>query len=707
MKAMAVGMLLGVSGAALAQGAKSTSKAAPQSAPKPYRAMPGFKNVANYAAVKKKSQFTPAQEKLLSQNLIMARPSDFQQLFHVYESNDYQNMPSLVTTDTVLQLYHIFFDFTLRTAETEAFLPALQTLTKGMLRESTAQWKAASDEKLKSAALKNVAYFTVADRLLGLSDESPEEALKLARVEMDLIAKHEGFAQGAIFPYKFDYSQFIPRGHYTRSQSLRRYFGAMMWYGLVPFATREGGKLQPETIRQGLLWTRALQDAKLGASWQAIYNPTAFYVGTADDLTPEEFMGAAREFYGTNAPLLDYADDAKLARFADAVDVIRAPRIAAQFGLKQGVPAGTPNMITGPLPDEIQLRFMGQRYIPDSEILQRLSAPGQRVFPSGLDVMSVMGNNRATQILDAYPQIYNANGWAGYKAERAKLNKQFAALPRTEWTSNLYYGWLDALRALQEPAASNHPSFMRGIAWQDKSLNTALASWAQLRHDTILYGKQSVVQCGGDEAEPPFVKGYVEPNVKFYERLIALTKLSRSGLQSRKLLPEKLTQKFEDFEDLLTFLKRVSEKELRGQKLTRDEYLDIRYIGGKLEYMTVSVIGENGATWELLSETEKDMAVVADVHTGGDKVLEQGVGRALELYAIVPIEGKLYLARGAAFSYYEFKHPASDRLTDEKWQALLKAGKTPAPPIWTKSFLAPGKGRKPTPVELEGYNSGC
>ena len=674
---------------------------------KPYSVAAGFKNVANYADVKKKSKLTAAQEQMLQRNLVMARHSDLRQLFHVYEHNDYLNMPSFITSDTVLQLYHIFFDYTLRTAESEAFTPALQKLTTGLLKESVKQHDALTDAKLKAAALKNVAYFTVANRLLGLNDAAPEEAVKLARVEMDLIAKHDGFKQGAIFPYRFDYSQFIPRGHYTRTQTLRRYFGAMMWYGLVPFATRMDGKLQPETIRQGLLWTRALHDAKLGAQWQAIYNPTAFFVGTADDLTPEEFLGAANEFYGANAPLSAFADDDKLARFADAVDVIRAPRIAAQLGAKQGM-AHLPNMIKGPLPDEVQLRFMGQRYIPDSEILQKLAVPVQRVFPSGLDVMSVLGNQRATQILDAYPQIYNAGNWQGYKAKRAELTKQFAVLPRDAWTSNLYYGWLDALRILQEPATQNHPSFMQGIAWKNKTLNTALASWTELRHDTILYGKQSVVECGGDSPEPPFVKGYVEPNVKFYERLLQLTKQSRTGLESRKLLPEKLKQKFEDFEDLLVFLKKVSDKELRGEKLTRDEYLDIRYFGGKLEYMTVSVVGEgNGASWELLSESDKDMALVADVHTGGDKALEEGVGRALELYVIVPIEGKLYLTRGAAFSYYEFKHPVSDRLTNEKWQSLLKANKAPEPPIWTKNFLVPGAARKVSKEELESYNSGC
>ena len=131
---------------------------------KPYSAAAGFKNVANYADVKKKSKLTAAQEQMLQRNLVMARHSDLRQLFHVYEHNDYLNVPSFITSDTVLQLYHIFFDYTLRTAESEAFLPALQKLTTGLLKESIKQHDSLEDDQLKAAALKNVAYFTVANR---------------------------------------------------------------------------------------------------------------------------------------------------------------------------------------------------------------------------------------------------------------------------------------------------------------------------------------------------------------------------------------------------------------------------------------------------------------------------------------------------------------------------------------------------------------
>jgi hypothetical protein len=110
-------------------------------------------------------------------------------------------VPSFITSDGVLQLYHIFFDFTLRKVESESLFPVLKTLTGGMVKQSVATWRAAPDADLKAAALKNIAYFGTASRLLGLTTPLPPEAAPLVQKELALIAAHQGFAQGAIFPY--------------------------------------------------------------------------------------------------------------------------------------------------------------------------------------------------------------------------------------------------------------------------------------------------------------------------------------------------------------------------------------------------------------------------------------------------------------------------------------------------------------------------
>lgn len=615
----------------------------------------------------------------------MVSPTNSKQLFHIYEENDYKNIPSFVTADAILHLYHIFYDFALRTVEEKTMTPVLQRLTEGMLADAIATWKETDDQQLKQAALKNVVYFAVAARLLGLQTTVPSEASNMLAQELELINNHEGFKIGAIFPYTIDYSQFVPRGHYTRSDVLQKYFRTMMWYGLVPFALRTNEGRTDETIRQSLLLVRSLYRAKLDKDWETIYEPTSFFVGSSDDVTPAEWKKLMEQVFGTGLQLSDFANSTKFEAFFDAAQKLRPPRIQFRTQVK-------PNQPSFPDPS-VQLRLMGQRYIPDSEILQRLSVPLQRVFPTGLDVMAVMGSRRAQEILDTNPQIYNPKNWADYQPERAKLIEEFAALTNDKWTSNLYWSWLNALRALLEPAPQGYPSFMRNAAWTDKSLHTALASWAELRHDTILYGKQSGAE-QGDGSEPAPYKGYVEPNVTFWDRLLHLTQQSREGLSARSLLPDELKDKFQEFEELLASLKGISEKELRNERLTEDEYETIRHIGGTLEYMTLSVMTGSPDTWEMVNDTDKDMAVIADVHTGGDKVLEEGVGHAYEIMVIVPVEGRLVLTRGAVFSYYEFQQTASDRLTDEKWQERINAGRAPEPPAWVKTFFVPAPSRR-------------
>jgi hypothetical protein len=645
---------------------------------KPYKVSPALTEVVNLRHFTRKYAISAQKRALLTKNLFVATPTKTKQLFHIYEDNDYKDIPSFVTTDAFLHLYHIFFDFTLRSVEEQTLTPVLRRLTEGMLADSIRTWDETTDGQLKQAALKNVVYFGVAARNLGLQPEVPGEAENLIRLEMDLIDRHEGYKIGAIFPYDVDYSQFVPRGHYTRSESLQKYFRVMMWYGLAPFALYSNQARADETIRQSLLLTRSLYRAKLESDWETIYEPTSFYVGSADDITPAEWKVAMDSVFGADASETAFADSQRFEAFVAAAEKLRQAKIQNRRLIEVG-------KTVAPAPG-VQFRFMGQRYIPDSEVLQRLSVPLKRVFPAGLDVMAVFGSDRAANILDANPSVYNPEGWTEYKSERAKLLKQFSETKAETWTSNLYWSWLDALRTINEPVPDGYPSFMRNQAWQDKSLNTSLASWAELRHDTILYGKQSGAEMG-DGSEPAPYKGYVEPNVRFWSKMLDLTRKSREGLTQRKLLPEELEGKFESFEETLTNLKQISEKELRNEKLTEEEYDSIRSIGGTLEYLTLSVMTGQPDTWELVNESDKDMACIADVHTGGNRVLEEAVGHANEILVIVPVEGKLVLTRGAIFSYYEFTHPSSDRLTDEKWQGAVNTGQAPAPPMWTNSFL--------------------
>ncbi len=93
---------------------------------------------------------------------------------------------------------------------------------------------------------------------------------------------------------------------------------------------------------------------------------------------------------------------------------------------------------------------------------------------------------------------------------------------------------------------------------------------------------------------------------------------------------------------------------------------------------------------KITSGTDERIDLIADVHTdlNTKQVLEEGVGSPFNIYVIIEDERGRRVCRGAVFSYYEFKHPMGDRLTDEKWQQMQKKGERPNQPDWIKTFTA-------------------
>lgn len=665
---------------------------------KPYKVNSELSNIENLSQF---GSFSNEQKERIYKNAFVVSPSKDEQLFYIYEKNSYLKIPNFITSDSILQVYHVFYDYSLRHLESDSLLGVVEELTGSMLKKSVNLYNSVKNPVVKNACMKNAAYFTVAQMALkrDLPSDLPKDIKDMADKEYNLLEKSEGFQRSCIFPYMIDYSQFRPRGHYTRTDDYKRYFKAMMWYGQAPFPLykdKEETQRNEEQTLQALILTyctflekEGTPDAEL---WEKIYEPTAFYVGKSDDLTLYNYKDLILKVYGENPEIEKIDDKDKLDELYKEAKKLPEPRIKGKY-TEVDVPVGK------------QFRFMGQRYIPDSEIIQELVEPLKRPFPSGLDVMGVLGSDRAYDIQLGKPE----NSWEGYPKAFEKVRKDFSKVSEDTLRSNMYYGWLWTLRTLTKPFEEGYPSFMTNGAWEDKSLSTALGSWSELRHDTILYGKQTGAEAGG--AEMPRVLGYVEPSVELYERLLWLTMYSRENLDGKKILSEEIKNAMQNFEDLLEFLIKCSVKELRNEELSEDEYMRIFTYGGLIEYLTSS-LASDGARWhEIVSEADKNMAVIADFHTvapnsmsqGG--YMEAGVGSAHEIYVVVPIGGKLYLTRGAVFSYYEFLNDSGKRLTDEEWQNMIKENKCPKQPSWTKSFISEGKGKIPVPKEP--YNDIC
>jgi hypothetical protein len=272
-----------------------------------------------------------------------------------------------------------------------------------------------------------------------------------------------------------------------------------------------------------------------------------------------------------------------------------------------------------------------------------------------------------------------------------KVQTEVAALGIDSWTQNLYWSWLYSFQPLIEPKGSAYPTFMQSQAWTRKDLQTALGSWTELKHDTILYAKQVMAEMGGGGAETP-PHGYVEPNPEAYARLLALAQMTYDGLEARGLLSELMQYTLIDLIDELQFLKDASESELAGEALTEDDYWHIFYWGGVLEQFTIAAADIEGEGYSPVLEDQK-AALVADVATGTNDlmtlvVLEEAIGQPTEIFVVLP-DSPWRIAIGAVFTYYEFTVPPDQRMTDETWQTLVESGENPPQPEWTELFIAP------------------
>ena len=744
-----------------------------------------IKDISNYQKFSEKIYLSPKALSLLEKNGFVViptpkelgdQPDDFVEFYSTLKGKD---LPIFITTDSLLHYYHIFFNTTLMKLERDLFYDDIWQISKELFDDALSQYNTAKGD-LKEAAKRNVAYLSVALELLKPKEDQliTEENLKkeygeswdliknrygekasfkyfsesefdkysfevpdfvkdLVQKEIELIEKHEGWEFSPIFIYKEDYSQYVPRGHYTKSEKLKNYFKAVMWYGRMTNLIKGSERLQKgqsvclddgiistydakiQTLQASLITTKFLQSKNIQERWQSIYVITSFFVGFSDDLGPFEYSEVLKNLFKEGITIQELKEKYPDIR-ENLLDLPYDPKIYGGLGgciLPVACPPLTPeksemlkSMADQYLRNTKGFRLMGQRFTIDSYLFSKIISPysGEYVgdktprpftcvatgapcipprevrgFPRGLDIMALFGSKRAKEILEELGDTE----YSDYEKKFSELKKEIDSLSIDDWFQNLYWNWLYVLKSLLTEFGEGYQTFMQTEAWQDKELNTALASWTELRHDTILYVKQSytISEMGGWIPEPKVV-GYVEPVPEFYARLLTLTEITSKGL--KKVVPSEELEKLEielalnRFSEILNRLLEISKKELENKSLTEEEYNFIKNFGNTLESLIEFVSGGN-----VDSDIFKTV-LVADVHTDGNtkKVLEEGVGfiRTLIVAYKLP-EGHILVGVGPVFSYYEFKQPMRNRLTDEAWREILNT-QPPPEPKWTKSF---------------------
>lgn len=648
-----------------------------------------------------------AQLALLAQNGFVVVPGGLDHFHPAYlDSGNWQTWPEgvtndgsedaelplghafFITTDATLHALHFIFDNLLTDLEKVSFYPLLtQKVVTPALQAAHTQTQATAGTALESAARSAELFLAVALELLAPGSASPiigTEAMSAVTPLVDMALAAQGqldvpFLNG----YQEDFSQYRPRGHYDGDPVLEQYFRGMMWLSRITFLAED-----PQATQIALMLLRTLLSSpEAGAGWTTLHETLTFLIGPVDDLGPIEYSEiAAAVYHPEDLPLDALADPERLAAFQAALKTLPGPRINGLI-----------------LPDDTSseemsesgrgFRFLGQRFTLDGYVMGQLMYPyvgtreNPRLLPLGLDVAATVGGAEAPYFLAIQA---GAGDFLNYDAQVLKLASELGVLGDQDWLENTYGAWLWTLKPLWGRDPAGYPPLMQTQAWLNKDLQTGLASWTELKHDTVLYAKQPGGLGGGGGPLTSF--GYVEPNPLVFARIAVVAAMTYQGLTERGLAGIDPTE-YTGFQATLYELRglayqaaqlaEIARKELAGEARTEDEYWMIFGFGEYLWGLLVTLTSG--------SQNPDPVALVTDVasNPSAQIVLQEAVGDVDYIYVVAPTStGGWQLLRGGVFTYYEWIGNINERMTDAEWRAKVAAGDLPPRPEWVSAFYA-------------------
>ena len=616
----------------------------------------------------------------------------------------YDDLPVFVSTDALLYAVHLSYDNILRDLELSILIPKVTALIRKLhehlpVLSSHYGGTAAMLPSLRDLDL----HLTLPLQLLGESATLcfPENAGMLDTLHRGITElQPRAIRLFGTTPRSYDFSQFIVRGHYARNPRLAQYFHAMIWLGRTEFYLQAPeGTIPPVPLvdvqRQcidAMLLREAIHATNTVDELAEIDELLRFLLGESDNVTVAQMDDLAARLELSDATEL--LDTTRMRELQDtlAVQPYAGQRIVSQILMKnplfpERVKPASAFLLLGQ-------RFIIDGYITGNVVYDKVIYHGdeiKRMLPSSLDVLFCLGNNAAAQLLE--PELERFH----YATNLAGLRYLVDSYDEAFWSSSLFNAWLGMIRELNPPLdRTTLPEFMQTAAWWQQKMTTQLASWAQLRHDNILYGKQPYtigIACS-------FPESYVEPFPLFYDRLGRFARTAIAGLGD---IPEFRTY-FDHLAGVADTLGLIARKELEGVVLTNSERQFLRTM---LPILGGCAPGDFGWYGRILygqsfDNESADYAdyIVADIHTAPTDEFGSIVGWVQHV-GTGPVEMALVIATppggvptafiGPVQSYYE--HLASDftRFTDEEWVVVSQVAPT-LRPDWVNLYLADAQG---------------
>ncbi len=580
---------------------------------------------------------TPEELELFSKHYGLFRPDQGDQLYKLYETenyycNDYcRNVPTrpyLVTTDIFWELFGAAYQGLFIVKERDGAMPAFRSFI-----QAAATFTQSSRKESKWRQV-----FAVLNDLYVNNTSNPEVNRIIAEKDCKSDISGELFA----------YSELTPRGHYTSTPEIRTYFKAFRYFTTIlknnQAALEELNNLPVDVSEYAETWIR---------SYQGLIAPSR----------------APMVWKGVKQILPPYCK----------VPVNQKTVFPLSWGFDNEV-------------------LYSAVYHPDAPAgLQVQGSAGPRLLPSGLDIAAAMGNGLAEQLLQSdyekYPPLHKviANLKSNFKQNSTG----------SESNSNIYNQWINAIAIQWADTVNSTNALKDSQLWKTKRLQTGLATWATLRHATVLVNERTAAECGEGGFEEILMqapRGYVEPDPYTFATIAGLFEEAVNLVPTVHKTEKVDKDKGAMYDGIITRLKQsaeearifqaMAEKERQGIMLSNDENEKILFVAGVAEHLFL--VFNSLANEEFALADPDPMPKIADVAGDGaiSPFLMAAVGNATEWDLIVPFYGRHQIVKGSVYSYYEFE--SYQLINDAEWRKQVPDQKILS---WIKPFVTSQKAK--------------
>lgn len=442
----------------------------------------------------------------------------------------------------------------------------------------------------------------------------------------------------------YQYSDLKPRGHYTSTKEMRNYFKAFRYFNTIyqskPEALKELNLLPKEITAYAEKWIESYSGFISPSRSQLVW-------GDIKSMIPEYCKYPGKE------PVI--------------------------FPLSWG------------FDNEVLYSTV---YHPD--VAREFQMDG-RLLPSGIDLAAALGNGFAEKLLESdyekYPNLRKVID--NLKSNFRENSKKQTNTIYNQWINSIAVQWADSLNSTNGIAD-------RAI-WQTKRLQTGFATWATLRHATILVNERTSAECGEGGFEEILMRaprGYVEPDPNTFATIANLFETAmkyvskgteksddikeESSDNGNRSLYDGIIERLKEAANEARTFQKMAEKERRGEALTNEENEKILLVAGTAEHLFLVFNSLSNKDYAL--SNPDPIAKIADVAGGNMSYkipyLMSAVGNTMEWNYTVPFFGRHQIVKGSIYSYYEFSSEKS--LTDQEWREKVKTQEILP---WIKPFV--------------------